>query len=151
MSTADEVETTLAFWKEHREQLRQSETQRSISTNFLLVVTAGLSALIVQQKFSAAVIPLAVFIALLGVYGALLVAKYYERATYHLSQARALTSILTSLGALGSDAPLDLQRSEHYREFPILRRLRLHHLWVSLHLFVAVYGTTLFILCVTLP
>lgn len=136
------------FWKEHREQLRQSETQRSTLTNFLLVVTAGLSALIVQQKFSAGAIPLSIFISLLGIYGALTVAKYYERATYHLSQARALTATLASLGTLGPESELDERRAEHYRQFPRLHRLRLHHLWVSLHLGVTLYGLALLIVCI---
>jgi hypothetical protein len=141
-------DTTLAFWKEHREQLRQSETQRSTLTNFLLVVTAGLSALIVQQKFAAPMIALSIFICVLGMYGALTVAKYYERAAYHLRQARALAEVLVSLGALGSDELLEVKRVEHYKQFAILRRLRLHHLWVALHIFVALYGIVLTVICI---
>ena len=139
----------LVYWKEHREQFRQSEMQRSTLTNFLLVVTAGLSALIVQQRFSMRVIPLAIFILLLGAYGALAVAKYYERAEYHLSQARALTATLVSLGTLGPESQLDEQRAVHYRKFPRLHRLRLHHLWVCLHLGVATYGLVLLVICIT--
>jgi hypothetical protein len=45
-------EAVISYWKEHREQLRQSETQRATLTNFLIVVTAALSALVVQQKFA---------------------------------------------------------------------------------------------------
>lgn len=45
-------EAIRAYWKEHREQLRQCETQRSTLTNLLIVITAALSALIVQQRFS---------------------------------------------------------------------------------------------------
>jgi hypothetical protein len=35
----------LAYWAEHR----QSETQRSVLTNFLLVITAGLSGFIINK------------------------------------------------------------------------------------------------------
>jgi fatty-acid desaturase len=137
----------LAYWKEHREQFRQSETQRSTLTNFLLVITAALSALIVQQKFSVATIPLCVFIILLGLYGALTVAKYYERASYHLSQARALTSTLVSMGSLGTEEELDNRRADHYRKFPHLHRLRLNRLWVALHVGVLLYGIVLLVAC----
>lgn len=146
MSASEEA--VIAFWKEHREQLRQSEVQRSTLTNFLLVIAAGLSALIVQQKFSAYVIPLAVFIVLIGVYGALTVAKYYERSAYHLGQARALTEMLMTLGALDSKEPLERRRSAHYEKFPRLRRIRLHHLWVGIHFGVALLGMTLLVICI---
>jgi hypothetical protein len=140
-------EAILTYWKEHREQLRQSETQRSTLTNFLLVITAALSALIVHQGFSGGAMPLCVFIIVLGVYGALTVAKYYERASYHLSQARALTSTLVSMGCLGPEEELDKSRADHYRRFPRLHRLRLHHLWVVLHFGTSLYGTALLIAC----
>ncbi|GAA2729755.1 hypothetical protein [Streptomyces nogalater] len=92
-----------AYWKEHREQLRQCETQRSTLSSLLLVITAALSALIVQQKFSTYVMPLCLFVAFTGGYGAVTVSKYFERASYHLSQTRALTKDLVELGVLGSD------------------------------------------------
>lgn len=143
-------EAIRAYWKEHREQLRQCETQRSTLTNLLLVVTAALSALVVQQKFTLNVMPLCLFVVLGGVYGAVSVSKYYERASYHLSQARALTRDLVERGVLGSDEGLVQARADHYRRFPRLHRVRLHRLWVGLHLAITLYGLTLLCLCVVL-
>ncbi|MER7694222.1 hypothetical protein [Streptomyces sp. NPDC097610] len=141
-------EAIRAYWKEHREQFRQCETQRSALTNLLLVITAALSALIVQQKFSTYVIPLCLFVAMTGGYGAVAVSKYFERASYHLSQARALTKDLVERGVLGSDEGLVRARADHYRRFPRLHRIRLHRLWVMLHLAIALYGLCLFSVCV---
>lgn len=141
-------EAIRAYWKEHREQLRQCETQRSTLTNLLLVITAALSALIVQQKFTLNVLPLCLFVAMIGVYGAVAVSKYYERAFYHLAQARALTRDLVELGALGSDEALVRAREAHYRRFPRLHRIRLHRLWTVLHLTIAGYGLSLLLVCV---
>ncbi|MEU5436848.1 hypothetical protein AB0G73_26170 [Streptomyces sp. NPDC020719] len=143
-------EAIRAYWKEHREQLRQCETQRSTLSNLLIVVTAALSALIVQQEFTLNVIPLCVFVAFTGVYGAIAVSKYYERASYHLTQARALTADLVARGVLGSDEGLVQARGEHYRRFPRLHRVRLHHLWVVLHCAIALYGVTLLCVCVVM-
>ncbi len=139
--------TALAYWKEHREQFRQSETQRATFTNFALVITAALSALVVQQRFSAASVVLCVFITALGGYGALTVAKYYERASYHLSQARALTAVLVKMGVLGSEEELAENRTRHYASFPRLHRVRLYHLWIGLHLGVCAYGIALICVC----
>ena len=140
-------EAIRAYWKEHREQLRQCETQRSTLTNLLLVITAALSALIVQQRFAPNVMPLCFFIAFTGVYGAVAVSKYYERASYHLAQARALTRDLVERGVLGSDARLAQARAEHYGRFPRLHRVRLHSLWVVLHLAITAYGLSLLLVC----
>jgi hypothetical protein len=139
-------DAALAYWKEHREQLRQSENQRAVLTNFILVIAAAVSGLVVQQRFSLRTLPLSVLVVVIGLYGALSVAKYHERADYHLSQARALTEALTKSGALADHrALLDQYRQEHYRKYPRLHQLRLNWLWIWLHLGVAVYGLVLVI------
>jgi hypothetical protein len=124
-------DAVLAYWNEHRQQFRQSEDQRSTMTNFLLVITAGLSGLIVQQKLSPTVAPLALLIILIGLYGALVSAKYHERAQYHLTQARALTKVLLELDMLPEDQQIIEFREAHYRTYPRLHRVRLHWLWTG--------------------
>lgn len=146
MSASEEA--VLAYWKEHREQLRQSESQRAILTNYVLVIVAGLGGFIVQQKFAVATIPVSVLVISLGLYGALSVAKYHERANYHLSQARALTRILSAMGSLGSDSALNDARQSHYGDFPRLRRIRLHMIWTGLHLAITIYGVVLLGICI---
>jgi hypothetical protein len=136
----------LAYWQEHREQLRQSENQRAVLTNYVLVIVAALSGFIVQQHLRPATIASSALIVLLGTYGAVVVAKYHERAEYHLSQARALTQVLVQTGALGdNDTALDPARQAHYAKYPRLHRIRLNRLWTGLHLAVAGYGAALVI------
>lgn len=136
----------LAYWGEHRDQLRQSETQRALLTNYLLVTAAALSALVVQQRFATETLPLSVLITLVGIYGAVSVAKYHERAEYHLTQARALTRVLTDMGALTGRDVLEDFRNRHYERYPRLHRVRLHTLWTGLHAGIAVYGITLVVI-----
>jgi hypothetical protein len=137
-------ETVLAYWSEHRQQLRQSENQRSVLTNYILVIVAALSGFIVQRGFNIDTVPLSLLIVAIGVYGALTVAKYHERADYHLSQARALTRVLTGIGALPRDTTeLDHARQAHYAKYRWLHRIRLHSLWTGLHAGIAVYGASL--------
>jgi hypothetical protein len=135
---------TLTFWSEHRSQFRQSESQRAVLTNFVLVIAAGTSSLIVQQQFRLRTLPLSVLIVAVGLYGALAAAKYHERATYHLGQARALTEALTESGDLPDHrGQLFRFRDDHYREYPRLSRIRLHWLWTGFHLAIAAYGLIL--------
>ncbi len=99
-TSSDQGDAVLAYWREHREQLRQSETQRAVLTNYVLVIASALTGLAVQNKLAHQTWPLAVLVFLVGVYGAATVAKYHERADYHLSQARPLTKTLTGLSVL---------------------------------------------------
>ena len=85
----------------------------------------------------------------IGGYGALAVAKYHERAEYHLSQARALTSVLVKTDALPDNGTaLDQFRQTHYGRYPHLSRIRLNWLWVGLHLGVMLYGFVLLMITV---
>jgi hypothetical protein len=140
-------DVTLAYWREHREQLRQSENQRAVLTNYMLVITAAISGLVVQQHFALRTLPLSFLIIIIGLYGAVAAAKYHERADYHLLQARALTHVLIASGALADhDTLLAEHRQQHDRKYPHLHRLRLNWLWTGLHLGIAVYGVVLAII-----
>jgi hypothetical protein len=140
-------DATLAFWNEQRAQLRQSENQRSVLTNYVLTIAAAVSGFIIQQHFRLQTLPLSVLVVITGLYGALSAAKYHERANYHLTQARALTRVLVQSGGLGDNAAiLQDSRLDHYQTYPRLSRLRLHWLWTGLHLGVAAYGLVLIIL-----
>ena len=143
MTAGDAV---LEYWREHREQFRQSENQRAVLTNFVLVIAAALSGFIVQLHFELRTLPLSVLIVVIGCYGALAAAKYHERTDYHLHQARALTKVLVDAGVLAHhDVVLEAARLAHCRRYPRLHRLRLNWLWTGLHLGIALYGVILII------
>jgi type IV secretory pathway TrbF-like protein len=147
----DPSEAVLAYWNEHRQHLRHSEDQRAVLTNYVLVITSALIGLAVQQHLQVRTLPLALLVTGIGLYGALTVAKYHERAEYHLCQARALTRIMKELGALPADETLlEEYRQAHYSKYPRLRRIRLHTLWTGLHLAIAGIGLVLSVLIVTL-
>jgi hypothetical protein len=121
----------VAYWGEHRAQLRQSESQRAVLTNYVLAVAAALSGLVVQQRFRVQTLPLSVLVVLIGPYG-------------------ALTRALVQSGDLpDNEALLDRFRDEHARKYPRLYRVRLHWLWTGLHLGVAAYGLVLVVLTLT--
>jgi hypothetical protein len=141
---ADQINAVLAYWSENRQQLRQSEDQRAVLTNYVLVIASALTGFIAQQKLALDTLPVAILMVVLGAYGAVTVAKYHERAEYHLTQARALTKTLADLGALPADtALLDEYRQRHYDKHPWLRRIRLHWLWTGLHTAIAIGGLVL--------
>ncbi|MEU4389885.1 hypothetical protein [Kribbella sp. NPDC023855] len=141
---SESPEMVLAYWSEHRAQLRQSESQRAVMTNYILLITTAVSGFIVQQNLKPATITLSLLIAFIGLYGAVAAAKYHERAEYHLFQARALTRVLIELEALGDHSEvLADARQIHRTKYPRMNRLRLHKLWTGLHGAIAVYGVVL--------
>src|SRR5690242_554951 len=97
---SEPADLVLAYWRDHRDQLRQSENQRAVLTNYMLIIVAALSGFIVQQQLKPATLPLSALIIMIGIFGAITVAKYHERAVYHMSQARALTRALVDAGDL---------------------------------------------------
>lgn len=140
----DASQVLLAYWSEQREQLRQSENQRATLTNYVLVIVTAISGFVVQQNLKPATASLSALIVLIGVYGAVSVAKYHERADHHLHQARALTRILVDQGALEDHRDqLTAARKLHQTRYPRLHRLRLHRLWTGLHVAIALYGLVL--------
>ena len=140
----NQADVVLAFWSEQRQQMRQSEDQRAVLTNYILVIVSALTGFAVQQKLATVTLPLTVLITLAGGYGAVTVAKYHERAVYHLGQARALAGVLETLGALPRDETLlEDRRAAHARQYRLLYRIRLHTLWTSLHLVIAALGLIL--------
>ena len=93
-------DATLAYWQEHREQFRQSENQRAVLTNYILVIAAAISGLIVQQHFSgqdaATVGPDSCDRPVRGTGRG----EIPRAADYHLYQARALTRAFVDSGSL---------------------------------------------------
>lgn len=138
--------TMLGFWKEQREQLRQSENQRATLTNYVLVLAAALTGLVAQQHFARGTWPAAAFLIGMGLFGALMCAKYRERAGYHLSQARALTAAVIAAGNLPElGEALAQARDAHAARHRWMLRVRLGWMWIGLHLVVATLGGALLI------
>ncbi len=143
-----EIDVVLAYWNEQRQQFRQSENQRATMTNFILVIISALSGLIIQQKFADTTIPLGALIITLGVYGALISAKYHERAIFHRRKAKALTMTLKDLGALHDNPHLEAATARHHSLHRRLSHVRLHWFWTGLHIAVAIHGATLIIIAI---
>src|SRR5689334_2738780 len=86
MQPADErvtqrSEILLIVWKDHREQRRQHETQRSVMTNIIVLLASGLVALAAHHGLDRTVLPIAIAVTVLGIYGFLVSLKYNETSS----------------------------------------------------------------------
>jgi len=138
----DEVDIVLRFCEEQWAQCRQSENQRATVTNFVITIAAGTLALMGANDFASSSLPLAVFLFFLGAYGALTSAKLYERWKFNRNRARSCYRRIDRLRPRAQLLQLRREADEAYRER--LQPLRLHWLWLGLHIVVSLLG----LLCV---
>jgi hypothetical protein len=146
----DEADILLRLCENEWLQGRQCEDQRAGMTNFIVIIAAAILSLIVQMGFDTRTLPIAVLLALLGAYGALVSAKLYERWRFHMRRARYWRNRIDELHPNAQVVHLkEVAYHEHKTRYPRLVRLRLHWLWLTLHMLITLFGVVCAIVIVT--
>jgi len=114
----------------------------------MIAVAAGvLGVIALDGKLGTADVPLAVFLIIQGLFGAIFVAKQYERFARHQRLAglyrQQLNDNIPDAKILELRKTGDEAQETQYR---FLSKLRLYHLWIYLHLSFAAFGLTLSII-----
>lgn len=142
----DDTELLIEFCKQSWADAKQSEDQRATLTNIILTVASAVIALIVQKGLTKDTIPLSIFLIVLGIYGGIASEKLYERHQMHIERGRAYRDEICELRP---NAPIQTARNQadikHKSKFPKLSKIRLHYLWLTLHVLITLTGL---ILCV---
>ena len=95
---ADKSDILWGMYQENTTQGRHHESQRETVTNLIITITGVLLALIaLDDKLNQADLPLAIFVTLLGLWGAVFSLKHYERYLLHMSRARQYRNALDAL------------------------------------------------------
>ncbi len=139
---ADKSDIVWGMYQENTTQGRHHESQRETVTNLIITITGVLLALVaLDDKLNQADLPLAIFVTLLGLWGAVFSLKHYERYLLHMSRARQYRN---ALDALLSDAGIKKLKqdadTEHNNKWPWLHQVRLFWFWLSIHIVVAAIG-----------
>lgn len=141
---SDNVEIILKFYFEEREQARKTEEQRSTVTNIVLVIASAAVGIIAQKALTIDMLPLSFLLIGLGIYGAIASEKFYERHQFHIGRSTFYRKEFTKLHP---DIQLDECRQEaldeHLKNFPKLYKVRLHYIWLTLHLSISIIGIVL--------
>lgn len=141
---ADSTDVLLQHWDEQRAQSRQCENQRATLTNMILLVASAALGFITQRGLDRPMLFVTVPLVVIGLLGAVASAKFYERFRLHNRQARRLTDQLVErLPDLAVDDAYTQARRQHNTRYRFLTKIRLHHLWISLHLAIAITGVAL--------
>ena len=145
--TPEENDILWKLYQDHVVHGRHHETLRATTTTVLLAVAAGVLGLIGSEHvwpLEHRDLPLALFLILLGLVGALFSAKYHERFTFHMNRAREYRNALDkSLPEVGINKARPVADKKTEAEYPLLFRRRLYVLWIWLDLLVAVLGVVL--------
>ena len=145
----DEKDILWKMYEENRSYARHHEQLRATGTSLLIAVGAGVIGLITHNRvLGYEELPLSVLLLVVGLFGAVFSAKHYERLRLHLTRAEQY------LDALEEHCPdlnlVKLKRAgdrANAKRFPRLSKLRLNRFWGALHLFNALLGLALTILC----
>nr|WP_208570573.1 hypothetical protein [Micromonospora antibiotica] len=142
--SADDVAILLRLWQEQRDQARQSENHRAIVSIMIALICAAAG--IAGAGAGPAPVPalFALTVVVLALVGALSSHKYYERHQMHMNEAHRLRQQLDRLRPhLRIESTWSSSRAEHATRYPLVYRMRLHHLWVIIHLALALMGVVL--------
>ncbi len=136
---ADDVDVLLKMCDEQWTQCRQLETQRALVTNFVITIAAASLAFIGSKGFGMASLPLGGFLIFLGLYGAITCEKLYERWQFTRNRSRYWRKRIDELKP--ETRLLELQNQADREYSNRLQNIRLHWLWVCLHLTISLIGT----------
>ena len=144
-----ETDVLLKFCEGCWEDMRHIEEQRATITNIIITVSAVIVGFIGQQGFQQNMIPIALFLIAMGVCGAVMVEKLYER---HQFLQMRLNKWYEKIDEINQSSELLLRRTVademHDGRFPILTKMQLHVLWMSIHIAISLFGVFVLFLIV---
>lgn len=132
----DSVELYWRNLKDNLDHARHHEALRTSTTNIIVSISGAAFAVIGYDKsICGGDLPLLLFIAVLGLYGALFSAKQTERAGLHYIRAQEFRlAIDREEPAIDFAALRKSAETTHRSRYPWLARLELQSLWLGIHL-----------------
>jgi len=143
---ADIRDILIARYKEERNYTRHHENQRATVTNVIIAMAALTLAFLEKSKEPLLQMAASLFLIGLGVFGAILSRKHYERFRFHNIWAREFDRKLREIEPTLHIEEYEVIRNQHYEKFPWTGEARLNWLWTGIHLLIVVIGTALFII-----
>jgi len=138
----DEHELWWRLYLENATSARHHEQQPTAITSFFTALAAGILAVLgLDRCLDSSDLPLTALLLCVGILGALLSAKQYERFNLHLARSRQYRNALAE--AFPGARILELKdagEAENKTAFPWLSKTRMGVLWVGMHGLVALLG-----------
>ncbi len=140
----DDTDVLLKLYEVQFSYLKQLEDQRAQITNMLLLITSVVIGFIAQKGPELDTLPLTILLIVLGTYGAIISEKLYERFGFFRERIDAVERKLEKLHPGAEIIKLWQEANQmNAKAFPRLNKVRLHRLWLLLHLGIAAAGVIL--------
>lgn len=139
---SDTTDALISIMERNFVQAQHHEQQRATLTGIIVIIASAIQGGLTQTGFNKNSLPLTITLIFLGVFGAVATLKLYERFKHHDSRS---DNLLIRLDELLPEAQimkrLDSAYNKHTSKYPRLSKsIRLHKLWVTLHILIAVLG-----------
>ena len=139
---ADALDILMFEMEESWRQARQAEDQRANITNLIVIIASIIQGALTQTGFHKDALPLTILLIILGIYGALASIKLYERFKMNVNRVgefeRRLNELCPEAQVKKILKTADL---DHNTKHPLLsKKIRLRHIWIGLHILIAVLG-----------
>lgn len=136
----DKVEIYWRLYLENCTQGRHHETMRATLTTIIVAISAASLGLLKAESHACTQVILPILVFALGIFGAIVTRKHYERFTMHMRRARALREKIDEILNLGLAPMQEAAGKKQARDFPHIYKLRLSWLWTSVHVAVSLTG-----------
>lgn len=144
----DTITVLLSFIEENWIFTRFSEEKRAVLAIAVLLITSAIQITLAFTGFRRTILPLTLFLFLLGVYGVIFCLKLYERQLFHMFRVRKLRSRLDEIHPEAEiEKLLEAADAEHNAKH-FFAHVRLHHIWLWMHVFIGLFGLIETVLCI---
>ncbi len=127
---------------------RQAEDKRAMIATVNLIIVSAINGIIAFTGLNQRLIPLTIWMIVIGVYGIVSSLKLYERSQFHILRARKLRARLDELCPDAHEEQLQRDaEKEHKLRYGRMIGVRLNNVWLGLHAFIIVLGGVYTILC----
>lgn len=146
-----------ALWRMYSDNVSQSrhhENERAAIAGVVLTIGAAIAGLVTFDGTIAGLpdFVLAILMAAVGLFGAAFSYKNYERSCYHFARARVFRNAVDDAFLSGRIAELhDAADAAHEKRFGRFRKLRLHHWWLALNVFITIIGLAIAFIAAASP
>lgn len=141
---ADDTQVLLKLHELQWDGIKQAEALRSQVANLILLIASVVYGFIGQHGLTGDMLPLTLLLIGLGIYGIVISEKLYERWWFWRRRTEILEKKIDSMhpGAEIIKLWQDVDASQA-KAYPRMSRVRLHYLWIALHLGIALSGVAM--------
>jgi hypothetical protein len=106
---ADTTDVLLKFCEQQWMEAKQAEDQRATFTNIILLISSAVVGVMAQKGLTQSMIPLSILLIVLGIFGAIVSRKLYERHQFHIAR---LKNWRRRINELHPEARLEILKKE---------------------------------------